>query len=368
MKQYFPILFFIVFIGILIGANIYLTRRFNWYFNIENSKILYAVFPPLTLLMFFGVLPLSNTANILGSLVYMFSAVTMGVVLYLLLSVMLVDLIQLITKFSPKIYGLSAIILTALISLGGILNSWNIQVIQQEIAIKGISTEIRVMHLSDIHIGHFRGKNFLQKIVDKTNEQNVDVVFITGDLFDGRINLTMEDLAPLTQLDAPVYFIEGNHDNYSGVQTIKKYLRKTGVTVLENEVTHFSELQIIGLNHLRADSKSFNMHANGEGPTIQNVLPTLNIFKGKPTILLHHSPDGIKYANQFGVDLYLAGHTHAGQLFPVKYIANLLFAYNKGLHSFNETQIFVSQGVGTFGPPMRVGTKSEIAVLTLKPE
>ncbi len=368
MKQYFPIIFFIIFISILIAANIYLTRRFNWFFNIENTKILYAVFPPLTLLMFFGVLPLSNTTNSLGSFVYMFSAITMGVVLYLVLSVMLVDIIKLFTNFSPKIYGFSAIILTAIISLGGILNSWNIQVTQQEIAIKGISSEIRVMHLSDIHIGHFRGKNFLQKIVDKTNKQNVDVVFITGDLFDGKINLTMDDLAPLTQLNSPVYFVEGNHDNYSGVQTIKKYLRETGVTVLENEVTHFSELQIIGLNHLRADNKSFNMHANGAGPTIQNVLPTLNIFKGKPTVLLHHSPDGIKYANKHGVDLYLAGHTHGGQLFPVKYIANLMFAYNKGLHNFNGTQIFVSQGVGTFGPPMRVGTKSEIVLLKLKPQ
>jgi uncharacterized protein len=368
MKQFFPLLFFIIFIGILIAANIYLTRRFNWYFNIESTKILYAVFPPLTLLMLFGVMPLSNTTNGLGSLIYIFSAITMGVILYLLLSTILVDLVRLFTNFSPKIYGLSAIVLTAAISLGGILNSWNIQVTQQEISIKGLNTEIRAMHLTDIHIGHFRGKNFLQKIVDKTNQQNVDVVFITGDLFDGKINLTMADLAPLTQLNAPVYFVEGNHDNYSGVQTVKKYLRETGVTVLENEVTHFSELQIIGLNHLRADSETFNMGANGAGATIQNVLPTLNIFKGKPTVLLHHSPDGIKYANQHGVDLYLAGHTHAGQLFPIKYIANLLFAYNKGLHNFNGTQIFVSQGVGTFGPPMRVGTKSEIALLKLKPQ
>ena len=110
------------------------------------------------------------------------------------------------------------------------------------------------------------------------------------------------------------------------------------------------------------------MHVNDNGHTIKNVLSTLNIFKEKPTVLLHHSPDGIKYANQHGVDLYLAGHTHAGQLFPIKYIANLLFAYNKGLHNFKGTQIFVSQGAGTFGPPMRVGTKSEIALLKLKPE
>lgn len=368
MKQYLPILFFVLFIGIIITANIYLTRRFNWYFNVENTRMLFAVFPPLTLLMFFGVMPLSNTTSSLGSLVYIISAVTMGALLYLLLSVLLVDIVRIFTDLSPRTYGLIALLLTATVSIGGILNSWNIQVTRHEIPLQGLKNEIRAMHLSDIHIGHFRGNNFLQQIVDKTNNENVDVVFITGDLFDGRINLTTEDLAPLTKLDAPVYFVEGNHDNYTGIDTIKSMLRMADVQVLENEVTHFNELQLIGLNHMAADNNTYNMHASNNSSTIQSTLGSLNIFKGKPTVLLHHSPDGIQYANQHGVDLYLAGHTHAGQLFPIKYIADLMFEYNKGLHNFKGTKLFVSQGAGTFGPPMRVGTKSEISVLTLKPE
>lgn len=368
MKQYIPILFFIAFIGILIAANVYLTRRFNWYFSIESTKVLYTVFPPFTLLMFFGMMPLSNTTNTFGSLIYIISAITMGALLYVLLSVMLVDIVGIFTNFKPKTYGLAALAITLLVTGGGMINAWNIQVTQQEIRLKGLTHEIRAMHLSDIHIGHFRGEKFLQKIVKKTNKQNVDVVFITGDLFDGRINLTKEDLAPLTQLNAPVYFVEGNHDKYTGVQTIKAMLKDIDVQVLENEVTHFNELQIIGLNHMAADNKSFNMHASSAGPTIETTLASLNLFENKPTVLLHHSPDGIQYANQHGVDLFLAGHTHAGQLFPVKYIAHLLFDYNKGLHDYQGTKIFVSQGAGTFGPPMRVGTKSEITVLTLKPE
>src|SRR5210317_1343862 len=94
MRQIIPLLFFILFIGILIGANIYLTRRFNWYFNIENTRMLYAVFPPLTLLMFFGMMPLSNTTSGFGSLIYIISALIMGVLLYLLLSVIIVDSIR----------------------------------------------------------------------------------------------------------------------------------------------------------------------------------------------------------------------------------------------------------------------------------
>lgn len=368
MKQLFPWLFLILFLGILASANIYLARRFNWYFTFENTKLLYFAFPAITLFMIFGMMPLSNTVNSFGSLLYVTAAITMGALLYLVLSVLFVDAIHLFTKISPKTLGISALTFTFLISFYGILNSWNMQVTHQEITIKGLNKEVRAMHLSDIHIGHFRGKNFLKKIVEKTNKENLDVVFITGDLFDGRINLTKEELLPLTQLKVPVYFIEGNHDRYTGVNTIKQYLRDIGVHVLENETANFGELQIIGLNHMRADSATFNMHAAGNHATIQSTLEMLAPDKNRPTILLHHSPDGIKYANKYGVDLYLAGHTHAGQLFPIIYVANLIFDYNRGLHDFNGTKLFVSQGTGTFGPPMRVGTKSELAVLTLKPE
>ncbi len=368
MKQFIPWLFFILFLTILAGANIYLAKRFNWYFSIEQTKILYFIFPALTAFMIFGMIPLSNTVNSFGSIIYVFAAITMGVLLYLVLAVLLVDAGNLLLKFSPRTSGFTVLAITLLVSLYGILNSWNIQITQHEVPVKGLKKEMRAMHLSDIHIGHFRGNNFLKKIVAKTNKENVDAVFITGDLFDGRINLTKEELLPLTQLKAPVYFIEGNHDRYTGIGTIKQYLRETGVHVLENELASFGELQIIGLNHMRADNETFDMHAAGNHATIKSTLNKLPIDKNKPTVLLHHSPDGIKYANQFGVDLYLAGHTHAGQLFPIKYIANLIFAYNKGLHDYKGTKIFVSQGTGTFGPPMRVGTISEIAVINLKPK
>lgn len=368
MKQFFPLMFLILFLGILAGANIYLARRFNFYFTIEPTKILFLAFPALTLFMVFGMMPLSNTTSSFGSTVYVLAAITMGVLLYLVLSVLLVDFVNIFHKFPPKTLGISALLITFLVSGYGMLNSWNTQVTTQEVVVQGLTKSIRAMHLSDIHIGHFRGNNFLKKLVATTNREKVDVIFITGDLFDGKINLTKEELLPFTQLNAPVYFVEGNHDRYTGVETIKQYLREINIHVLENEMEILGELQIIGLNHMRADSETFDMHAAGNHATVKSSLEKLAVDKNKPTVLLHHSPDGIKYANQHGVDLYLAGHTHAGQLFPIKYIANLIFAYNKGLHDYNGTKIFVSQGAGTFGPPMRVGTQSEITVITLKPE
>ncbi len=342
--------------------------RFNFYFDIQSGFILYLLFPALTFFMIFGVLPLSNSTSRLGSLLYKLAASTMGILLYLLISVLLMDIVHLFTSFPSKFYGISALAITFLITFLGIINAWKIRVTQNEIFIKGLTNEVRVMHLSDIHLGHFRGKRFLQKIVDKTNLQNPAIIFITGDLFDGRIRLSVETLKPLKLFKVPVYFIEGNHDKYTGIKDIKNLLRQMGIRVLENETETWNGLQIIGLNHMAADNETFNMHASGNGHTIKSTLSELSPDKSKPTILLHHSPDGIKYASEHGVDLYLAGHTHAGQLFPVKYFAELIFDYNKGIHYLNGTTIFVSQGAGTFGPPMRVGTKSEITLIQLKPK
>ena len=367
MKRFFPILFLILFLVVIIGANIYLAHRFNFYFAVGNSNIFYLVFPILSILMIFGMMPLSNSTSKPGQIIYILAAITMGTLLYLLISVFMVDLINLFVQISPQISGLAALALALAISGYGIFNAWNIQITSEEIELRELKKDVSVAHISDIHIGHFRGRKFLQRIVNKVNEQNVEAVFITGDLFDGRINLSKENLAPLSELKTPVFFVEGNHDKYTGVQIIKDYLREIGVRVLENEIVNWNGIQIIGLNHMRADNEALNIHATDKYMTIRNVLEKLSIDRLNPAILLHHSPDGIKYANQHGVDLYLAGHTHAGQLFPIKYIANLIFEYNKGLHSFEETKLFVSQGAGTFGPPMRIGTKSEITLLHLKP-
>ncbi len=183
---------------------------------------------------------------------------------------------------------------------------------------------------------------------------------------DVKIKLNTEVISPFEKLEVPIYFVEGNHDGYTDSKRIKQELRESGIIVLENEVTNWGEFQIIGLDHMPADSQSVDIHAAGQRATMKAILPTLDIDKEKPSILLHHYPVGIKYASEQGIDLYLAGHTHGGQLFPINYIAKLMFPYNKGLYEYNGTRIFVSQGTGTFGPPLRVGTRSELAVLVLK--
>ncbi|MCY1720647.1 metallophosphoesterase [Prolixibacteraceae bacterium Z1-6] len=368
MRQFIPIFILILFLGILASANIYLTKRFSWYFEIRNSRYIYITFGFLTVFMLAGIIVFTNAQSQFANLVYSAAAITMGFLLYLVLSVACVDLIRLTVKLKPFTFGILALSLAVLVSGYGVWNAIYKRVREVDITLTGLKHEIRAVQLSDIHIGHFWGPKTLQNIVEKTNALHPDVVFITGDLFDGKIRLNSASLTPLQQINAPVYFVEGNHDGYSGAKEIKKMLREIGINVLENEVTHFSEIQIIGLNHMRAGNSPRGTHRTSTKPTIQNTLEDLNIFSGQPTVLLHHSPDGIEHANKHRVDLYLAGHTHSGQIFPFNFIVPLFYKYNKGLYTWKGTQIYVSQGTGAFGPPMRVGTISEITLLNLKPE
>lgn len=104
------------------------------------------------------------------------------------------------------------------------------------------------------------------------------------------------------------------------------------------------------------------------GPTIRSVLPSLRVRAGTPAVLLHHSPVGLSYAQNEGIALMLAGHTHGGQIFPFNWLTPLLFPFNEGLYERAGTQIYVSPGAGTFMIPARLGTSNQVDFLSLRPQ
>jgi uncharacterized protein len=365
MKNIAPLLMSVLFLAILIGANIYLSRRFAWIFSLENRTWLHILFAVLPVFMFAGMIGFSNATGFIGGLFYGAAAITTGTLLYLLLSLVTTDLVRIFWQMMPVTYGVISFSLALVVVLYGIWNATQTRLTRVQVPIADLAEEVRIMQLSDVHLGHFRGKAFLQRLVEMTVAEDPDIVVITGDLFDGRVHLKQETLDPLRNLNVPVLFVEGNHDGYSGVEKIKQILREAGIRVLENEVVKMHGLQVIGLNHMPADDGAPSMHAGTPKSTIRKVLGELELEPGRPSLLLHHSPDGIEYAVDKGIDLYLAGHTHGGQLFPVNYINDLLFHFNRGLTNHNGTIIFVSQGAGTFGPPMRIGTRGEIVLLHL---
>ena len=339
----------------------------DFFFGIDQKIVLFIILFGVTIFMLFGTMGFTNSVSRTGHLGYILASTLLGFFLYLLLSTLLVDLIGIVVSIEIFSKGLLAVSLALLISIYGIWNASHTRITEKTIAIPGLTKSIKAMHITDTHLGHYRGGKTLQRLVNRINGANVDLVFFTGDLLDGKIQLKQESMRPLKDLKAPIYFVEGNHDKYTGVDAIKNYLSAIGVNVLTNKVVEWNELQIIGLNHMPADSTTYDMHSGGGNMSVKSALETLTYDRNRPLILVHHGPAGIKHANNAGVDLYLAGHTHGGQLFPATMVAKAIFEYNTGLHYYNNTAVHVSEGTGTFGPPMRVGTNSEMTILNLTP-
>ncbi len=222
--------------------------------------------------------------------------------------------------------------------------------------IKNLKEPLTLAHISDLHLGAIRGNFFLKRVVKKLNKLNPNVVAITGDTFDGSGNPSKEMIAPLKNLKPKTFAVLGNHDAYIDPDLAESLL-KTYTTLLRGTTTKVKGVQFAGLD--------CPDHANWKQPE-PNILK-LKVKKDEPLILLYHTPNGFKEAQEINTDLILCGHTHQGQLFPMYLFIKLFFKYTYGLFKLNSMFLYVSRGIGTWGPPMRLGARAEIVLFTLKP-
>ena len=213
-----------------------------------------------------------------------------------------------------------------------------------------------IVHLTDVHIGAVIGRAFAEKMVRRVNALAPDLIVITGDLIDGRLSELKEHIEPLRDLRARdgVYAVTGNHEYYWNHGPWLAHLRTLGVRVLRNEhVTIGGALQLAGTDDWSA-GEDVPRAVSGRDPAL-------------PLVLLAHHPRTIHEAMSAGVDLQLSGHTHGGQLLPYGWLAKLWDPLVAGLRRFGDTWLYVSAGTGYWGPPLRVGTRCEIAAITLRP-
>jgi predicted MPP superfamily phosphohydrolase len=354
------------FLAVLGLAAWYLARRLALHLGIRRRKM-HGVVGFLTVYGFGAEVLFINSQHPLASVAYALAGLSLGFVLYLGMLMILVHLLSLLLPLPRRLPGIAALVLAVGISAFATWNAFQVRTVDLTIEVEGLTREHRILQWSDVHLGHYRGRVFLEKLVEEANREHADLLLITGDLFDGTIRLNEASLEPLGHLNLPVYYVEGNHDVYSGRESARSLVEKQGVRVLSNQVVHEGELQLIGLDYMLGDEAAFDIHPAIAKATLKSVLPTLRVDASRPVLLMHHAPYGIPYAHEAGVDLYLAGHTHGGQLFPMTLVNELLFRYNRGLHDYRGMKIFVSEGIGTAAIPMRLGTRSSITRLRLLP-
>lgn len=225
-------------------------------------------------------------------------------------------------------------------------------------------SELRIVMASDIHMGTLIGKRRTNYLVKTINRLNPDVILFAGDLVD-------EDLAPvlrrnlgdhLTTLKAPfgVYAITGNHEYIGGAEPAVKYLSNHGITILRD-----SAILVDGKFYLVGrDDKDKSRFSGTNRKSLHEIMD--GIDHSYPIILLDHQPFKLNQAVEAGVDLQLSGHTHHGQLWPFNYITNAIYEVSHGYKKIGASHFYVSSGFGTWGPPMRLGNRPEIVVITMK--
>ena len=217
----------------------------------------------------------------------------------------------------------------------------------------------RLAVVSDIHLGPLTGANHAGRIVQLINSVDADIVCIVGDLVDGSVAELGRFATPLADIQARrgAYFVTGNHEYYSGFEEWVAEVDRLGVKPLRNERLELDGLDLAGVNDI--GGVEF-----GDGPDLQRALGDRDTTR--PVVLMAHQPVVARDAAPFGVDLQVSGHTHGGQMAPFNLLVKLEQPVVSGYGEVDGVPVYVTNGAGFWGPPVRVGAPPQVTVIELR--
>ncbi len=301
--------------------------------------------------------------------------------IYFLLSVILIDVLRLFNwqfNFFPTfiknnypfvkfITALIILIIVGTIVTAGFINTRTLHVKTIDLNLrKGNSplSKLNIVMASDIHLSPMDNEKFLLKIVEKINSLNPDIVLIAGDLFDDHAYILKErGIGPaLLELKSKygTFAITGNHEFINGIESAVSFIESYNIKLLrDTSVMIDNSFYLVGRDDIA--KKQFTKQKR---KPLEEVMD--NVDKSFPVILMDHTPFGLEEAEKNRVDLQLSGHTHHGQMFPGNLITNRIYEVSWGYLQKGNTQYYVSCGAGTWGPPVRTGSYSEIVNLKIK--
>lgn len=220
------------------------------------------------------------------------------------------------------------------------------------------SQGIKLVQISDLHLSRLKSPEWLQEVISVVNSLEPDVIVITGDMIDDNME-GLKDFVPVMKgfrSKHGVFAVAGNHDHYVGIHNMLEFEKAGGVRILNNEMVNIAGT----INLLGVDDEDPEIISHYT-PFLEKTAKTATF----PVVLLKHRPTWFDEAEHAGVFLQLSGHTHAGQIPPLDLIVRLGFAYPYGLYKRGASYIYTTCGTGTWGPPMRLFSHSEVVVITI---
>ncbi|TDC81234.1 metallophosphoesterase [Micromonospora sp. KC606] len=224
---------------------------------------------------------------------------------------------------------------------------------------------LRIATVADIHLGPLRGREHTERIVAMINRLDADLVAVVGDLVDGSVAELGEAAAPLRDLRSRYgsFFVTGNHEYFSGVEEWVREVDRLGLRVLQNERQEIQArggvLDLAGVNDVTAAG-------TGLAAPADYAAALADRDTSRPVVLLAHQPVAAYEAARFGVDLQLSGHTHGGQMAPFNLAIRLQQPVVSGLGEVDGTKVYVTNGAGFWGPPVRVGAPPQVTLVELR--
>ncbi|MDT8899910.1 metallophosphoesterase [Anaeroselena agilis] len=268
----------------------------------------------------------------------------------------------------PLVVGLASAALVAVLLAYGSWNARNPRVATYDVTIAkpaaGLA-ELRVVMVSDIHLGPIVGYERLKGLVAAINDQQPDLVLMPGDIIDENVTYFVERKMsePFRALKPRfgVWAVFGNHEYISGkAEEVAARLREAGITVLRDEYVKVGDsFYIVGRDDRR--SAQFGGRARHELAMVM-----AGVDRRLPILLMDHQPYDLEEAAVQGVDLQLSGHTHVGQMFPNSFVTGRMFEVDWGYLRKGAYQVIVSSGFGTWGPPIRIGNRPEIVAIKIR--
>ena len=352
---------------ILLGANGFVCATWSEFFGLPGW--LWWQFIPGSLAVAFvlSVIAGYRSANPLIPVVHTVSASWLGVLNFAVFAAVgcrVVDTAGWVIGSPLPPFRIATVLFGAafLAAVWGLINANWLRVTRVTVALPNLPEAWRgrtVALVTDLHLGHISRPKFLRRVVARLRSEQPEAVFVSGDMFDGS-PVGANDLVAGWRGFSPargIYYVAGNHDEFVDRRIFLDAVSRTGVRVLDNEKVSLDGLQIVGVHDSEAE----------DARELRDILGRSRLDTVLPSILLAHRPVNLAVAEEAGISLQLSGHTHHGQMWPWNLLVRRIygrFAY--GLHRLRTMWVYTSSGAGTWGPPLRVGTKSEIVLIRLE--